>query len=137
MEALPATRHRSGRLGSCTCRSAGIAGAHGSAPDRRRSARTATTSGCGGHRERRAGPASRVGSRRCDPRAHHRGCAKTFRRDGFTEATARAIAATGGFNQALIFYRFGSLEALLDEAWVQASERQVARYREAAQQLTA
>ena len=60
---------------------------------------------------------------------------ETVRRDGFTEATARAIAATGGFNQALIFYHFGSVESLLDEAFRQASEHQVARYREAVQQL--
>ena len=60
---------------------------------------------------------------------------ETVRRDGFTEATARAIAATGGFNQALIFYHFGSVEALLDEAFRQASEHQVARYREAVAEL--
>ena len=60
---------------------------------------------------------------------------ETVRRDGYAEATTRAIAATGDFNQALIFYHFGSLEALLDETFRQASERQVARYREAVAQL--
>ena len=61
---------------------------------------------------------------------------ETVRRDGFANTTARAIAATGGFNQALIFYHFGSLDDLLDEAFQRVSEQQVAHYREAVQELT-
>ncbi len=37
----------------------------------------------------------------------------TLRHDGITQASARAIARRGNFNQALIFYHFGSLEGLL------------------------
>ena len=61
---------------------------------------------------------------------------ETVRVEGFADTTARAIAARGGFNQALIFYHFGSVQALLDEAFRQASERQVAHYREGVQELT-
>jgi len=55
----------------------------------------------------------------------------TVREEGFAETTARAIARRGGFNQALIFYHFGSVDELLQQAFADASERQVARYREA------
>jgi AcrR family transcriptional regulator len=55
----------------------------------------------------------------------------TVREEGFAETTARAIASKGGFNQALIFYHFGSVDDLLMEAYVQASERQIAHYAEA------
>jgi AcrR family transcriptional regulator len=60
----------------------------------------------------------------------------TVREDGFAETTARAIAARGGFNQALIFYHFGSVDDLLMEAFGRVSQRQVARYREAAGQVS-
>src|SRR5207249_1839872 len=33
---------------------------------------------------------------------------ETLKREGFAGASARAIARTGGFNQSLIFYHFGS-----------------------------
>ena len=56
---------------------------------------------------------------------------ETVRDMGFAGTTARAIAATGGFNQALIFYHFRSVEELLMEAFGRVSTRQVARYREA------
>jgi AcrR family transcriptional regulator len=58
------------------------------------------------------------------------------RQDGFAETTARAIARRGGFNQALIFYHFGSVDELLQQAFADASERQVARYRQAVAQVT-
>jgi AcrR family transcriptional regulator len=61
---------------------------------------------------------------------------ETLRQDGFAETTARSIARHGGFNQALIFYHFGSVGNLLLEAFRQTSEEQVARYREASQQVT-
>jgi AcrR family transcriptional regulator len=56
---------------------------------------------------------------------------ETLRDEGFAGATSRAIARRGGFNQALIFYHHGSLEALLLAALAQTSEARLARYREA------
>src|SRR5207253_9737546 len=56
---------------------------------------------------------------------------ETLREQGFADATSRAIARRGGFNQALIFYYFGSLEGLLLEALRQVSEERLARYRAA------
>jgi AcrR family transcriptional regulator len=50
---------------------------------------------------------------------------------GFAGATSRAIARIGGFNQALIFYHYGNLEALLLAALDLTSEARLARYREA------
>jgi len=61
---------------------------------------------------------------------------ETIREEGFAETTARAIARRGGFNQALIFYHFGSVDELLQHAFAEASERQVARYREAVAQVS-
>ena len=60
---------------------------------------------------------------------------ETLRQQGFADTTARAIARTGGFNQALIFYHFGSVPKLLFEAFGQTSSEQVARYREAAAEV--
>jgi AcrR family transcriptional regulator len=57
---------------------------------------------------------------------------ETVSEEGFAEATARAIARRGGFNQALIFYHFGSLANLLLEAFAETSATQVAKYRAAA-----
>ena len=57
---------------------------------------------------------------------------ETLEHEGFAETTARSIASRGGFNQALIFYHFGSVGNLLLEAYARRSEEQVARYREAA-----
>jgi AcrR family transcriptional regulator len=61
---------------------------------------------------------------------------RTLRERGFADTTARAIANTGGFNQALIFYHFGSLDRLLQEAFAEASTRQIEKYRAAAAQVT-
>jgi AcrR family transcriptional regulator len=60
----------------------------------------------------------------------------TLREEGFAGTTARSIAARGSFNQALIFYHFGSVSNLLLEAFRRTSEAQVARYREAAATVT-
>lgn len=57
---------------------------------------------------------------------------ETVREEGFADTTARAIARHGGFNQALIFYHFGSVDELLAEAFGRVSMQQVERYREAA-----
>src|SRR5213594_1036953 len=53
----------------------------------------------------------------------------TLRREGFTGTSARAIAATGGFNQAQVFYYFGTVNELLVEALDRISEERMARYR--------
>ncbi|HWE81010.1 MAG TPA: TetR/AcrR family transcriptional regulator [Gaiellaceae bacterium] len=54
----------------------------------------------------------------------------TLREEGFAGASSRAIARRGGFNQALIFYHFGSLENLRLAALRQTSEERLARYKE-------
>jgi AcrR family transcriptional regulator len=56
---------------------------------------------------------------------------ETLKNDGFTGATSRAIARAGGFNQALIFYHFGSLDGLLLAALDHTSEERLERYRTA------
>src|SRR4051794_204760 len=56
---------------------------------------------------------------------------QALRTEGFAGATSRAIARIGGFNQALIFYHYGSLDALLLAALDASSEARLARYREA------
>jgi AcrR family transcriptional regulator len=48
---------------------------------------------------------------------------------GFAGATSRTIARLGGFNQALIFYHFGSVEGLLLAALDRTSEERLAAYR--------
>jgi AcrR family transcriptional regulator len=56
---------------------------------------------------------------------------KTLKKEGFAGTTSRAIARTGGFNQALIFYHFGSLDGLLLAALERTSEERLERYRNA------
>src|SRR5206468_12189186 len=56
---------------------------------------------------------------------------ETLQEEGFAGATSRSIARRGGFNQALIFYYFGSLDALLLAALERTSEARLARYRAA------
>src|SRR2546425_11787631 len=56
---------------------------------------------------------------------------ETLRQEGFAGATSRAIARRGGFNQALIFYHFGNLDALLLAALDRTNEERLARYRDA------
>jgi AcrR family transcriptional regulator len=55
---------------------------------------------------------------------------ETLKRDGFAGASARAIAATGRFNQALFFYHFGSVNSLLLAALDETSSRRMDRYRQ-------
>jgi AcrR family transcriptional regulator len=55
----------------------------------------------------------------------------TLAGEGFAGATARGIARTGGFNQALIYYHFGSIENLMVAALQHFSEQRLERYREA------
>jgi len=56
---------------------------------------------------------------------------EALRTVGFAGATSRAIARIGGFNQALIFYHYGSLENALLAALDLTSEERMARYRDA------
>lgn len=55
---------------------------------------------------------------------------QTLREEGVMGASARAIARRGDFNQALIFYHFGSLNEVLLAAVELISERRMARYQE-------
>jgi AcrR family transcriptional regulator len=59
---------------------------------------------------------------------------ETLKAEGFAGATSRAIARAGGFNQALIFYHFGTLDGLLLAALDQTSEERLKRYRKAVDQ---
>ena len=56
---------------------------------------------------------------------------ETLRKDGFAAATSRAVARRGGFNQALVFYYFGSMDGLLLAALDWTNERRLQAYREA------
>jgi AcrR family transcriptional regulator len=55
---------------------------------------------------------------------------QTLKAKGFAGASAREIARTGGFNQALIFYHFGSVQKLLLAALDLVSARRLEAYRE-------
>jgi AcrR family transcriptional regulator len=54
---------------------------------------------------------------------------ETVKREGFAGASARAIARTGGFNQALIYYYFGNLDELLLASLEESSRRRLESYR--------
>jgi AcrR family transcriptional regulator len=56
---------------------------------------------------------------------------EALRSEGFAGATSRAIARRGGFNQALIFYHFGSVDGLLLAALDASSAARLERYRTA------
>jgi AcrR family transcriptional regulator len=60
----------------------------------------------------------------------------TLRREGFNRTSARAIARHGGFNQALIFYHFGSVTDLLLAALDRVAEERRRRYEAALGPLT-
>jgi AcrR family transcriptional regulator len=53
---------------------------------------------------------------------------ETLKTKGFAGTSAREIAATGGFNQALVFYHFGSVQTLLLAALDAVSERRLRTY---------
>jgi AcrR family transcriptional regulator len=55
----------------------------------------------------------------------------TLKTNGFAGTSAREIAKTGGFNQALIFYHFGSVQNLLLAALDVVSERRLRAYQPA------
>jgi AcrR family transcriptional regulator len=56
---------------------------------------------------------------------------ETLKARGFAGASAREIANTGGFNQALIFYHFGSVQNVLLAGLDLVSERRLRAYRPA------
>jgi AcrR family transcriptional regulator len=53
---------------------------------------------------------------------------ETLKANGFAGASARAIAHAGGFNQALIFYHFGSVQNALLASLDLISSRRLAEY---------
>ena len=54
----------------------------------------------------------------------------TLKAEGITGTSARAIGRSGGFNQALIFYHFGSIEEVLVATIHHTSGQRIERYRE-------
>lgn len=56
---------------------------------------------------------------------------ETLKEEGFAGTSARAIAKRGDFNQALIFYHFGTLNDLLMAALDRTSSTRMERYRDA------
>jgi AcrR family transcriptional regulator len=53
---------------------------------------------------------------------------EALRAEGFAGTSARSIASRGGFNQALVFYHFGSVHQLLLAALDETSRRRMERY---------
>jgi AcrR family transcriptional regulator len=53
---------------------------------------------------------------------------ETLKAEGFAGTSARSIAGRGGFNQALVFYHFGSVHQLLLAALDATSRRRMERY---------
>ncbi len=97
-----------------------------------------------------AAPAARGGRRRPVPAKGSAGdvtrerildaALDTLKVDGYLGTTARSIARAGGFNQALVFYHFGSVDEVLLSAVDRMGERRLAVYRDRvarAQDLTA
>jgi AcrR family transcriptional regulator len=56
---------------------------------------------------------------------------ETLKDKGFAATTSRAVAERGAFNQALVFYYFGSMDALLLAALDWTNEQRLAAYRDA------
>lgn len=56
---------------------------------------------------------------------------ESLKRNGYGGSSTRAIAALGGFNPALIFYYFNSVDDLLVAALAHSSEERLERYRTA------
>ena len=55
---------------------------------------------------------------------------ETLRTEGFLGTTARGIARAGDFNQALLFYHYGSVDEVLIAAIHRMSEERLVLYRE-------
>ena len=81
----------------------------------------------------KAGRASRTGSAKAEISSGTRGALvdaaiESLRFDGFTGASARAIATRAGLNPGLIFYHFGSVVDLLVAGLEWVSVRRMERY---------
>jgi AcrR family transcriptional regulator len=61
---------------------------------------------------------------------------RTLKEKGFAGTSARAIAQTGRFNQALIFYHFGTVNDLLVASLDETSAQRMRRYRAAVEGIT-
>jgi AcrR family transcriptional regulator len=61
---------------------------------------------------------------------------ETLREDGFAATSARGIARRGGFNQALIFYHYGSVLDLLVAAVESVAADRLTQYRAALEGVT-
>jgi AcrR family transcriptional regulator len=61
---------------------------------------------------------------------------ETLKEEGFAGTSARAIAKRGGFNQALIFYHFGTLSDLLLAALDRTSDIRMAKYSDAVKEVS-
>ncbi|MBN0047789.1 TetR/AcrR family transcriptional regulator [Streptomyces actuosus] len=57
------------------------------------------------------------------------GALRTLTEQGIAKTSARTVAAAAGVNQALVFYHFGSVDALLAAACRYGAEQAVAAYR--------
>src|SRR5580658_7272540 len=80
----------------------------------------------------RTGSARRPAARSADSRrALLEAAVDILRHQGFAAATARAIAAKAGCNQALVFYHFGSVMGLLLAALDEVSAQRRERYEHA------
>jgi AcrR family transcriptional regulator len=61
---------------------------------------------------------------------------ETIRQQGVARLSARTIAATGGVNQALVFYHFGTVDGLVAEACQVLTAERVDRHRPALEAVT-
>lgn len=61
---------------------------------------------------------------------------RSLLKDGYANTSARVIAATGGFSPALVFYHFGSVDALLLAALDHVSTERLTRYRKRLEGVT-
>lgn len=87
----------------------------------------------------KAGRTSQVGGGREASATRQRLVEAAFeilREDGFGKASARAIAARGELNPALVFYYFDSVSDLLVEALAESSRTQLERYERALGKVT-
>ncbi len=77
---------------------------------------------------KRTPPTPTAGRSDATRRALVEAAVESLRIDGFSGASARAIAARAGVNQALVFYHFGSVADLLLAALDDVSARRRSRY---------
>lgn len=61
---------------------------------------------------------------------------ETIRQQGVAKLSARTIGATGGVNQALVFYHFGTVDGLVAEACRVLTTERVERHRDALDAVT-